>query len=120
MDKFSLRSKAQDIRIEISENLREQSAISNFVLFLKQQEIHPYFDSTSRFKVSFALKRDIVRVASADQSVESCQNSDSLDRWSLETIVLFANKKLYAEAAREFTDMVEKLDALGRKSSSLA
>ena len=119
MDKFSLRSKAQDIRVEISENIKDQSAISHFVQFLRQQEIHPFFDSSSRFKVSFALKRDIIRVGLAHQSADACQNTDSLDRWSLETVVFYANKKLYAEAAREFTDLVEKLDAQGRKQSRL-
>ena len=66
MDKFSLKSKAQDIRIEISENIKDQNSISLFIAFLRQQEIHPFIDSTSRFKISFSLKRDIIRVSLAE------------------------------------------------------
>ena len=61
-NKFNLKSRAQNIRVEISQNIKDQQTIVQFIAFLKQNEIFPILDPDSRFQISFSLKRDIIKV----------------------------------------------------------
>lgn len=68
-DKANLKSKANDLRIEISENLKQTQSIELLVSQLKMQDIHPVFDPNTRFRISFALRKDYVPVMSDSYSL---------------------------------------------------
>lgn len=61
MDKFGFKAKA-DLLVEISENLRNQKSIAQFISWLEKEEFQVLYESTKDFQISFALRRDLVLV----------------------------------------------------------
>lgn len=61
-DKGSIKGKNNEIRIEISTNLGQVQSIEQFVNHLRTNGHCPIFDSSTKFRISFALKKDYISV----------------------------------------------------------
>lgn len=99
MEKFSLKTKAGDLRVEISPDLATANSVTLFQSFLRTQGVAIDTSGPGKFRIAFLLRKDYVQT----------ENKEIDDRWSLETVVLFADKKLFQSQGQEFTNQAEQL-----------
>lgn len=70
-DKGSIKGKNNDIRIEISENIKHLQSVDQFVNHLRLNGHFPLFDQSTKFRISFALKKDFISVGESDSAFGS-------------------------------------------------
>lgn len=70
-DKFSIKGKNKEIRIEISEHLKDVQSVNLFVNHLQTNGHTPIFDPSTRFRINFALRREEFVVEKIYQAIRS-------------------------------------------------
>lgn len=60
MDRFNIKSKANEIRIEISKNIKQCASLKKFCDYLEQNAVAVITDDKSDFRISFSLKKDAI------------------------------------------------------------
>lgn len=75
-DKFSIKGKNNDLRIEISEHLKDVQSITLFVNHLQLNGHYPIFDPNTHFRINFALRREEFQVRKPYLAIRSRERID--------------------------------------------